>query len=335
MIEFYTGVSGSGKTYRAVSYIYDIFLDSKSKDFGKFKKFYTNINEFDFSAFPDGVAFSLEFDKLLDDLTVLHKAYLAKQTDKELNELAENLGVKDAFFVFDECQNYFDKKNTVLIWWLSYHRHFYQNIILITQNLSLIEAKYKGFSEFFYLAVPSGLRVFLSSFKYVQYVGSRMSKAQQSAKISIKFNDAVYRLYHSGDNTQSPRVIYKYLAIAVGALAISALIIGLIVHFMFSSKDKKMVNNDKNVSLSAGLHVNKKTSEVDLKKNDSLPTSVTFICSSNGCEYNTDFYTLAFMKFYIKKYKLTVINVAHVSESVYIYKYNVPDDRFFKVLSYE
>lgn len=335
MIEFYTGVSGSGKTYRAVQYLYDIFLDSKSKEFGKFKKFYTNINEFDFSAFPADIAFPLDFEKLLEDLTVLHKAYLAKQTDKELNEIADTLGLKDAFFVFDECQNYFDKKNTVLIWWLSYHRHFYQNIILITQNLSLIEAKYKGFSEFFYLAVPSGLRVFLSSFKYVQYVGSRMSKAQQSAKISIKFNEAVYKLYHSGDNTQSPRVIYKYLAIALGALAISAFIIGLIVHFMFGSHKKNDVKTDKSVSLSAGQKISQKSTDLDLKKNDSVSTSVTFICSSNGCEYNSDFYSLSFIKFYIKKYKLILVNVAHVSDSVYIYKYNVTDDRFFKVLSYE
>ena len=336
MIEFYTGVSGSGKTYRAVSYIYDIFLDSKSKDYGKFKKFYTNINEFDFSAFPAGVAFPLEYDTLLENLTLLHKAYLEKQTDKELNELAETLGLKDAFFVFDECQNYFDKKNTVLIWWLSYHRHFYQNIILITQNLSLIEAKYKGFSEFFYLAVPSGLRVFLSSFKYVQYVGSRMSKAQKSAKISIKFNEAVYKLYHSGDNTQSPRVIYKYLAIAVGALAISALIIGLIVHFLFGGKDKKTISNDKNISRSAGVHdIQKKSSEQLPQKSDSFSNSITLVCSLKGCEYNSDFYSLKLMKFYIKKYKLTVVNVTHISDSIFIYKYITPDDKFFKALSYD
>ena len=335
MIEFYTGIMGSGKTNRSVQYLYDIFLDSKSKDFGKFKKFYTNINEFNFSAFPDGVGFPLDFDNLLESLTILHNAYKNKDNDTQLNILAESLGLKDAFFVFDECQDYFGGKNTVLLWWLTYHRHFFQNIILITPDLTLIESKYKRLAEFYYLAVPSALRVFLKSFTYIQFTGSRMTKAQKSAKISIKYNEEVFKLYKSGGNTQSPRVIYKYLAIAVGALALSALIIGLIVHFMFGGHDKKDVKTDKNVSLSAGLHVNKKTSEVDLKKNDSLPTSVTFICSSNGCEYNTDFYTLAFMKFYIKKYKLTVINVAHVSESVYIYKYNVPDDRFFKVLSYE
>jgi zona occludens toxin len=334
MIEFYTGVSGSGKTYRAVYYLYEIFLNSKSKDFGKFKKFYTNINEFNFSFFSDGVGFNLDFDVLLKYLTILHKAYLDKQTDAELNILADSFGLKDAFFVFDECQNYFDKKNTVLIWWLSYHRHFYQNIILITQNLSLIEAKYKGFSEFFYLAVPSSLRVFLTKFKYVQYIGSRMSKAQKSETISIKFDAEVYKLYHSGDNTQSKRVIYKYLIIALFALFAFFLVIFLVVHFLFSSKDKKHLVNDKNISQRAKSFFSQTNSKIiDIKKSDSL--SVTIICSSFGCYYNTDFYSLSYMKYYIKKYKLFLLNVSSISDGQYVYKYRVSDNNFFKDLSYD
>ena len=162
MIEFYTGVPGSGKTYKAVSYAYDCFLDEKSKNYKKFNQFYTNINELDFDSFNsdlEEVAYPLDFDLLLKSLFKLHKMFLEKKTDSELMVLADELNLSHSLFLIDECHNYFNSNNEVLIWWLSYHRHLHQDILFMTQNLSLVFKKYLSFSEFFYKAVPSSMRL--------------------------------------------------------------------------------------------------------------------------------------------------------------------------------
>ena len=327
MIEFYTGVPGSGKTYRAVSYLYDIFLDTKSKQFGKFAKFYTNINEFKFEEFPRGVAYDLDFDELLSRLTQLHKLYMAKCTDSELMDLATNLELSNSFFVIDEAHNFFEKKNTVLTWWLSYHRHLHQDIILITQNLALVESKYKSFSEFFYKAIPSSLRVFGNSLKYEQYIGSRMYKTQRSEKFSLKFNPVVYDLYSSGANTQAKKVIYKYIAFAVGGLALAVFAGWLIVHFLFGGKDKSKIASSP-VSPVAGSSVTVQQSNIISSvtaqvNNPDFPV-LNFICDFDVCSVESVKVSNDEMKGYINKYKLEVKSMENLNNGFYIYHYKVP-----------
>ena len=261
---------------------------------------------------------------------------MKKISDTELNELAESLNLKDAFFVIDEAHNHFDKNKPVLVWWLSYHRHLHQNIILITQNLSLIDSKYKSFSEHFYKAVPSSLRIFSGSFKYIQYIGSRMYKNEVSGKFSLKFNKDIYALYHSGDNTQSKKVIYKYLALAGGALVLAVFVVYLIVHFMFSKSDKtKEIKNDKNVSRPAVSSKNADSQSMAKTDLSSSGLSITFICQNDICAYNSDEFSTDQIKSFIDKYKLIRISSLHLPQAVYIYKYSAPDDKFKKALNYE
>ena len=79
---------------------------------------------------------------------------------------AKKLNLYKALFVIDEAHNFFQTKDDVLVWWLTYHRHLYQDIFLITQNLALIDRKYKPLAEYFYKAVPSSLRLNKKVFKY-------------------------------------------------------------------------------------------------------------------------------------------------------------------------
>lgn len=325
MIEIYTGVPGSGKTYRAVSYLYDIFIDSTSKSFGKFNKFYTNINEFKFEEFPAGVAYDLDFEELTEKLKLLHNLYMKKCTDAELNELATSLDLDNCFFVIDEAHNYFEKKNSVLTWWLSYHRHMHQDIILITQNLALIEAKYKSFSEFFYRAVPSSLRVFGNTLKYEQFIGSRMFKNQRSDKFSLKFNPSVYELYSSGANTQGKKVIYKYIAFAVIGLTTLFIVGWLIIHFLFGSDDAQKGKNS-----STPLTRSSVVSVVP----SALPDSsiLRFVCDFDSCHVNSFVISNTDMLSHINKYKLEVKSMQSIDNSFFIYNYKVPKNFIEDVL---
>lgn len=312
MIEFYTGVPGSGKTYRAVEYIYSIFIDSKNKDFGKFKKFYTNINEFHFDAFPSDKAFLLEWDELYLGIKQLHDAYLKdKANDTQLKELADSLGLLDAFFVIDECHNYFERKDSTLTWWLSYHRHLHQDIILITQNLALVESKYKSFSEFFYKAIPSSLRLFSSSLKYEQYIGSRMFKTQRSKKFTLKFNPDVYALYTSGANAQGDKVVYKYIAMVVIALVVFVVAMYLIVNYLFGGKDAKH-------SKPSPDHNVKKSILKEGQKSDYL---LNVYCDLSDCNLNGTIISVDDMRRLISLYNLKPLLVTRLPQGYYCYRY--------------
>ena len=219
MITFLLGLPGSGKSYYAVDRIYNNFsIDEKAKKDKKvtFQNCYTNINEFNYDKVEN--TYRLDFDKFYFILERLHKLYKAKKPDKYLVRFLSKVKLKDTLFVIDEAHNHFDKKDLVLVWWLSYHRHLFHEIILITQNLALIESKYKSFSEFFYVAKPQSLTLFKSHFKYNIYCSSRLSKASHSGATKVKRRQEVFALYHSGDSINSSNVILKYLLISLSVL---------------------------------------------------------------------------------------------------------------------
>jgi zona occludens toxin len=236
MIEYILGVPGSGKTYRAVHLLYHTFkVDGKKRHFTN-THFFTNINEFRFDLFPDK-GFRFDFDTIYTYISNLYVLSQSGSSDSDLLALARQNRLDNALFIIDECHNIFDKEDAVLIWWLTYHRHLHQNILLLTQNLSLVKAKYKSLTENFYSAVPSSRRFsfFKSKFQYKHYATSRLSKTDYAGTISLDFKQEIYDLYHSGANTQSKNIVMKYVIVAsVFFVILILLIIG--VRSYWSSK---------------------------------------------------------------------------------------------------
>lgn len=371
MIEFYTGVPGSGKTYRAVDHIYNSFFDEKHKDFGKYERLFTNINEFNFKYFnekenelisgdkekptllgvlksvknikaspkdqfakvsatdisqlhdeddggkrelrtnesalaSDDVAFNLDMDQLIESLTELRELYLQKVGDSVLVKRAAELNLTYALFVIDESHNFFDAKNDVLIWWLSYHRHLHQDIILITQNLSLIYRKYLSFSEFFYRAVAPSLRIRGGVFTYHQFIKYQMFKTSHTDTIKVKFNKEVYALYGSGANTQSKKVIYKFIAIAV-VLFIVVVILFNFISSSFGSSDNNITAPTQSSLSSTSLNV-----PVDRSK------SFTVVCVGFDCSYLGQTISLSDLDGYVKQYGIKSIDSIMVSDGVFL-----------------
>lgn len=262
MITFFTGVPGSGKTYYAVDKIYNNFSNDEEAVRDKKATYdicYTNINEFNFNKVEN--VYKLDFDDLKEKLTELHKLYKAKVSDEDLIEKCKEYNLYNALFVIDEAHNYFDVKDVVLIWWLSYHRHLFHEIILITQNLSLIESKYKSFSEFFYNAFAQSLTLFKTHFKYNVFCSSRLSQKSKTGTVKIKRNKKVFELYKSGDSINAQNVILKFLLIALFLFVLVFFIFYLIKRSYTS--DSVSSNDD---------FVNNATSPVVL--NSSVPTPI-------------------------------------------------------------
>lgn len=318
MIEFITGVPGSGKSYRGIFSLYTNFGKDKSEIKDKslihidVSHALTNINEIKLDKFEDDKVKQLDWDIFYNALTQLHVLYKAKTTDTEMLPIAENLGLKDVLIILDECHNYLDRQDAVLTWWLSYHRHFHQQIYLITQNLALVHAKYKAFSEFFYVARPSSLKLFKNKMNYFQYTNSRLSQKSKSGTIKIPVVKEVFDSYGSGANQQSKSLLKKYLILAISFFFLLAIGIYAIRIYITPSNvsDNRTSILKKKENTTATLKYKSKSTEIS---NDLIPYLI--YCKKTMCMIENQLYTYKYLKFLIENYEIKLISTNQATDS--------------------
>lgn len=307
MITYLVGNPGSGKTYYAVFMIYRLFLYEPKKTFlTKFIKpkekpnysfCYTNINEFKFELCDKFKKF--DFDEFYLGLRNLYALYKTGATDNEVNEKAKELNLYGCVFVLDECHNYFkDKKDEILVWWLTYHRHLYQDIYLITQDLTLVNNEYKRIAEKFYRAVDSSRRLFSKKFRYEVYASFRLYKKDQLEIINIPFLQEVFNLYHSGQSSNKKSFVRFYFLLAI------VIFILLIFYFYFvvvsifrgdTSEPEKNIPADEKIHVPASQTPASSSLFFDNKKpkNNNIDIPEIYIyditCLNNNCHFDDDY----------------------------------------------
>lgn len=308
MITYLVGNPGSGKTYYAVFMIYQIFLFEPKKTFlTKFVKpkekpnysyCYTNINEFKFELSDKFKKF--DFDEFYLGLRNLYALYKTGATDNEVNEKAKELNLYGCVFVLDECHNFFkDKKDEILVWWLTYHRHLYQDIYLITQDLTLVNNEYKRIAEKFYRAVDSSRRLFSKKFRYEVYASYRLYKKDQLEIINIPFLQEVFDLYHSGQSSNKKSFVRFYFLLAI------VIFILLIFYFYFvvvsifrgdTSEPEKNIPADEKIHVPASQTPASSSLFFDNKKpkdnNIDIPEIYIYdiTCLNNNCHFSDDYH---------------------------------------------
>ena len=307
MIQYCTGIPGSGKSYYgifniAIHFAKDLKDNKKFKSFAlsetKYKSCLTNINELKFDKFEN--VKELDFNKFKIILTKLHNLYKLGQTDSELEEAVKDEDFFYTLIVLDECHNFLNKDDEVLIWWLSYHRHFFQDIILITQDLPLVNKKYKSFTEFYYKSIPSSRKILNISMIYHQYSGSQMFKTQKVNVKRLPIIKDIFSLYGSGENNKQKSIVVYFLIIAF-ALFILLFIVG---YFFISSKTpepkKEEPKTNINQTQSIQQPINKNTKKLNnqnkqpIMHNTKIEEDTTnlklykFNCFKDFCYYKQD-----------------------------------------------
>lgn len=226
-ISYLTGIPKSGKTYLAVYKIWENFvrkpkksLFSKEAPKNKYKICYTNINEFDFSK-SDKIEL-LKTDDFKYNLSLLYDLYQAGANDTELNLKADEFRLNHSLIVIDEAHNFFTKKDDILTWWLTYHAHLYQDIWLITQDLSLIDTGYKAVAEYFYKAVEPARRLITSRFRYQQFSSYKMNGVDliKGGGFTLPALDEVFKMYVAGEKTKGSSIVVKFFVFA-GLLSVA------------------------------------------------------------------------------------------------------------------
>lgn len=286
-ISYITGIPGSGKSYYAVYQIwYNFIREPKKNDKIKFKDYkicYTNINGFKFD--KNEKLKPLDILELKSNLTNLYALYQSGANDDELNELALELELNYCLIIIDECHNFFNKKDDeVLIWWLTYHRHLYQDIVLITQDLSLVDKGYKAIAEYFYKALPAAVRLFTNSFRYHQFTSYQMYQKDLIDKkgTHIPLLPEVFALYKSGDRTSNKSYVRKfiYISLIIMFLAFSGLYF-FIDYIKGDVPEPTKINNDINLTNEFNTALIQMDNLVDDNKTENY---IYFIsCLKNEC----------------------------------------------------
>jgi zona occludens toxin len=318
MIQFLTGVIGSGKTYYAINFIVKNFAkdeELKKKIDKRFEleplqRCLTNINELDIDSFNN--VYSLNFKEFYENLKVGYTAYQDGATDTELNEIKEVEAINHSLIVLDECHNFLQKKDDVLVWWLSYARHMYMEVILISQDLALVDAKYKKFSEYFFKAQPSSLRIFNNYMRYSQYTDSTFYNTRKVGTIKVKIIPEIFELYGSGKNINNESFIKKFILLGVFLLLFMFLLI-YGIRLYWSPTDNSENEPKKEVKVNSPA---KKEKIIIPTKKEIKPLKVeqemlVFYCDSTICIYEHNYYPVDYLfkvLSIVKNYKIIYKN---------------------------
>lgn len=328
-ISYIIGNPGSGKTYFAVFKLYEYFIVPKlpkKKILGfelktKVKEFnylwcYTNINQFDFSV--DERLLKFDFELFYLSLCELYRLYSNGASDEELNFKANELKLFRAMFVIDEVHNIFkNKDDKVLVWWLTYHRHMHQELIFITQDLSLISNEYKRIAEFFYKALDSSKRLFKTKLRYVQFSSYKMYKKDlvPGGSFSLPLNKEVFNLYQSGKDSAAKPFIHKVI------FTICILSVLLILAF-FWFKSFFSVESDNNTTKDLNITKTQPLSSDTLLKSENIIINQTLNSNEKDIVSNVFIYNIHCIK--------DTCKISDKDDNSYL---NIPREYFLMILN--
>jgi zona occludens toxin len=300
MAELITGLQGSGKSYYAM---YKIYYEQN-----KYYKIFTNLDglkqtdkiiPLDFKKFTDEiltecynliVTQSKEYQEVIE---YLQRLYILPQNVSKENRI---------LLVIDEAQNYFSKKNPILSWFVTQHRHLYMELYLITQKYTLLHADYHLFN-LAYNAFPPVKQFSKKSIAYKEFAGLPMSDDNFVRKFSLKKESKIFDMYVSGDKVDSPFILKKFIPLIIIFLAIIG---GGIYYFtnVFGQPEPKKVLEQK--TKSKNPLDTKISTYVD--EEDKLYTIVVFEDYFYIDDVGGDYYPLKLLLYIKEHYFKTVID---------------------------
>lgn len=330
MISFFLGIPGSGKSYFSADTIYTHFsLKSSSK---KYYNCYTNINEFKFDLVEN--VYNYDHDVFIEKITILYNMYRKKVTDRELIDKAKEFSIHKTLYVLDECHKYFDVENKILVWLLTYHRHLYIDLMMITQNMSLINSKYKPLGEAYYKAKSRSLTLSSKSFKYMYYASYPMNKGTFVNTITLNHKKEVFNLYKSGDSVKSKNVIKRFIYISIFMALFLSFLVFLYSLFNDSRIEEIKHQDDSLPSKEVNKNKEKYTSSSSVDSNSFINDKshyVVFDCGLAAC--SSSLFNLP-VPLFVKFQKMNQIHSFYYEElSKTLYRYHVSmDDNFYNFL---
>lgn len=303
MLTLLTGTPGSGKTLYAV----DKIIKISSKELEEFKNIefiYNNISGFKFDKFNDSdiKIYKFVFQDFYVHLQILYKMFILNEHNQNLDDLLQKYckenNLLNAYFIIDEAHNYFDNQDKAKNWWFTYHRHLHHEILLITQNKSLINTQYRNIPELFIKAQPISKAISKNTMRYFNYTDYRM--INKFSTTEIKINDTYFSIYKSGNVSNQKLAGLKYIKMFVIFVLTLILCFGFLIYkFYFASTapiSQEITKDDKNITKQNQTNL---SAPINLPQNKSLPIPIQknnsklfkFTCFSTFCYLDKDLIT--------------------------------------------
>lgn len=237
MITLFSGIPGSGKSYKMVAEIW--------KNRGKFFIIH-NVVGFKTEKL-EGMGF--EWIKYINENNLSVEEFFSKEYQSELAQKIKEKYKRNMLVVIDESHEWFDRNVKNIKMWLSYHRHLNQTIYLVAHASRNIPQTYRSFIELEYRAKSSSLLFVPGVFMYNRLVGS-----QGAGYIFERKKKEIFDLYKSADVKGAKEISKKSLFLPIALIAIAAGIIMFITspswifgvkHIGEEKKDKVEVSVEK------------------------------------------------------------------------------------------
>ena len=179
MIILYSGIPGSGKTYKMVSDLNDCQKD-----------FYVvhNIDGLQEDFLKSGI----NFVKYCDEHQMKIEEFFSKEYQISFTEEVKKKYDLNCLVIIDEAHEWFSSIKDSLKMWLSYHRHLNQTIWLVAHKSTNIPAIYRSFVEVEFRAKHSSILSLPMVFFYNRIVGG-----EQLGYVYCFKKKAIFKLYKS------------------------------------------------------------------------------------------------------------------------------------------
>ena len=299
MLRLLVGTPGAGKTLYAIDIILKI-ANQEASEFKNIEFVYTNISGFKFDKFNDN---KVIFDKLnfldfYEHLKNLFDIYCQNENNDNLDDLLQDYckhnNLLNAFFIIDEAHHYFDNQDKVKNWWFTYHRHLNHEILLITQNKSLINTQYRNIPEIFIKAQPRSKAISKNVMRYFLYTEYRMT--QKFSTVEITTNKSYFDIYTSGNISTQKRAGLKFIISFFVMVFLLFSFFGFFVYKMyFSSSSPVPKENQKQNIPTVSKNSEFVISEPIQTYNNSIPqidevelTLFKFNCFNTFCYYQLE-----------------------------------------------
>lgn len=240
MITLFSGIPGSGKTYKMVAEL------SRAKD-----KFYVvhNIDGLQEGYLGEfGVNF-VDYCNGKNDLGVKMEVidFLSKEYQIGYCEAIREKYDRSCLVIIDEAHEWFSSHSKTLRLWLSYHRHLGQEIWLVAHRSTNLPSVYRSFIEVEYRAKSSSFIGIPGRFGY-----SRILGGQRVGYVTEKKNKKIFALYKSQMiETEKKRKFPMFFPIIIIMVLIGAAFYILLPQWFM----KKNVNKKVGQEVQAGVKI--------------------------------------------------------------------------------
>lgn len=333
MLTLLTGTPGSGKTLLAIDRIIKI-NSNEAKEFNHIEYIYNNIAGFKFERYIDSKIKNekLEFSKLYVHLTILYKMFLQYESQDNLDDILQDYckqnNLLNAYFIIDESHNYFDNQDKVKNWWFTYHRHLNHEILLITQNKSLINTQYRNIPELFIKAQPRSKAISKNVLRYFNYTDYRMT--QKFSTTEIKINDTYFDLYTSG-NISNQKLVGQKLIIAFAIFVIAFILIFVYFVYKFWFAVPKYTPKSE-IKETTQMQQKQSIKSNEINENEVSKKLFKFICFENFCYLKSDKETLSLPYSILRKHILGIEDVYIETKTKRLNVYFIADEDTFNFL---